>query len=269
MVGMRLLPLAMLFAATAFPATVDGIRLHYTASGSGPTVIFVHGWTCDESTWSEQRPALESRYRVVTIDLPGHGKSGSPKIGRLTMNLFARAVEAVRAELGANRVVLVGHSMGTPVIVQYERMYPRHVAAMVFVDGVVIVAKGRRPNTDQMRGAEGLRVREGNTRSMFSKSTSPELQEKILKMMMAAPESTAIQAMAAMYDPTIWRGDVISTPILGLYAEHSGLGAQAYMKAHFTHFQYTEIPETGHFLMLERPVEFNRLLLAFLERQKF
>src|SRR5688572_20430607 len=61
-------------------ATVDGARIHYTSTGHGAkTLILVHGWTCDESSWSEQAPVLAKKYRVITIDLPGHGKSDQPK----------------------------------------------------------------------------------------------------------------------------------------------------------------------------------------------
>ena len=183
-----LLPAFALLAAPLGAATIDGIPLHFTAAGKGPaTVIFVHGWTCDETSWSEQVPALAARYRVVTVDLPGHGRSGSPPDGKFSMDLFARAVEAVRAEVGAERVVLVGHSMGTPVIVQYARRYPQHAAAMVFVEGVVTLGAnlGRKPDTARLLGPEGLSIRDANTRGMFSAATSPELQRKILKMMLA------------------------------------------------------------------------------------
>jgi pimeloyl-ACP methyl ester carboxylesterase len=85
-------------AAPLSAATVDGLTIHSSTTGSGPaTVIFVHGWTCDSSSWAAQVPAFAKKYRAVTIDLPGHGKSASPKDGKLSMGLFARAVEAVRA----------------------------------------------------------------------------------------------------------------------------------------------------------------------------
>jgi pimeloyl-ACP methyl ester carboxylesterase len=261
-----------LFAAPLPAATVDGIPLHYTVTGKGPaTVIFVHGWTCDESSWSEQVPAVAVRYRVVTVDLPGHGRSGSPRDGKFSMDLFARAVEAVRAEVAAERVVLVGHSMGTPVIVQYTRLYPQHTAALVFAEGVVTLGAnlGHKPNTDRMKGPEGLKNREANTRGMFSAATTPELQSKILKMMLGAPDVTAAGAMEAMFDPGIWKNDTIALPILALYADKSGLASRAFMKEHYPNLEYTEIPGTGHFLMLEKPAEFNRLLLAFLDKRNF
>lgn len=100
-------------------------------------MILVHGWTCDETTWESQVPALAKDYRVLTIDLPGHGRSSAPAEGKLSMDLFARAIESVRPDAKAERVVLVGHGMGTAVIVHYAKLYPQHVAAMVLVDGLV------------------------------------------------------------------------------------------------------------------------------------
>jgi pimeloyl-ACP methyl ester carboxylesterase len=255
-------------------ATVDGFKLHSTSSGKGPrTIILVHGWTCDDTTWESQVPALSKDYRVLTIDLPGHGKSGSPKDGKLSMDLFARAVESVRGEAGADRVIVVGHSMGTAVIVQYARLYPQHVAAMVFVDGLVTPpnmgpADGPPPE-QQISGPYGIKVREGIVRSMFSAATTPDMQKHILAMMLGAPEATAIGAMYATLDPAVWKGDVLTQPILGLYADKSALANREYMKTHFPNLQYMEIAGTGHFLMLEKPDEFNRLLLEFLSKQAF
>jgi pimeloyl-ACP methyl ester carboxylesterase len=54
---------------------VHGANVHYSTAGLGTTsLIFVHGWTCDESTWMRQVPEVARTYRVVTIDLPGHGQ---------------------------------------------------------------------------------------------------------------------------------------------------------------------------------------------------
>ena len=70
------------FALSLSAASVDGLPIHSTTTGqSSKAVILVHGYTCDESTWSEQVPALAKEYRVVTLDLPGHGRSDSPKDG--------------------------------------------------------------------------------------------------------------------------------------------------------------------------------------------
>jgi pimeloyl-ACP methyl ester carboxylesterase len=269
---MRLLLSALSFAAVMSAASVDGINIHSTVTGAGPkTVILVHGWTCDETTWSEQVGALAARYRVVTLDLPGHGKSGAPKDGKLSMDLFARAIDAVREEVGTGRVTLVGHSMGTPVVIQYARLYPEHTSALVFVDGVTNMNVARnRPDRSQWVGEHGQKNRERMVQGMFTPATTPELRAKIQAMMLAAPETTAAGAMEAMFDPAIWKGDVFTVPALGLYADKSAAGGtEAYRKEHFPKMEYHEIAGTGHFLMLEKPAEFNRLLLEFLDKRTF
>lgn len=276
----RRLSLAFLLASLVplSAATVDGLKIHSSVTGKGPrTVILVHGWTCDETTWTEQVPALAKQYRVVTLDLPGHGKSDSPQESKFSMDLFARAVEAVRAEVKADRVVLVGHSMGTPVVVQYARLYPRHTAALVFVDGVTLGAanpNGKAPAAAanpgaRMAGPEGRKNREAMIRGMFSASTTPEMQTKILNMMLGAPEATAVGAMNATFDPASIHDDVIKLPVLGVYAGRSAMASRASLEARFPNLEYTQIPGTGHFLMLEKPEEFNRLLLAFLAKQQY
>jgi sigma-B regulation protein RsbQ len=263
-----------LVALSAGAATVDGIRIHSTSRGSGArTLILVHGWTCDETSWAENVPELSKRYRVITLDLPGHGKSGSPK-DAITMDLFARAVEAVRAEAKADKVVLVGHSMGTPVIRQYARLYPQHVAGLVAVDGVLALGTSARqggpppPQADRMRGPDGLKNREAMIRGMFTPATPQPIQEHVLKMMLGAPESTAYGAMVATFDPAIWKDDTTTVPVLGIYAEKSRLADPQYSKKIFPAFESTEIPGTGHFLMMEKPQEFNKLLIGFVEKLK-
>jgi pimeloyl-ACP methyl ester carboxylesterase len=142
-------------APEARAATLNGARIHSTSTGQGDrTLIFVHGWTCDETSWSEQVPVLARKYRVITIDLPGHGQSDPPKDGRFSMDVFAEAVEAVRAEARADRVVLVGHSMGGPVVYRYAQLHPEHLAALV-LDGK------RRAERDGRPGGLGESRREG------------------------------------------------------------------------------------------------------------
>jgi pimeloyl-ACP methyl ester carboxylesterase len=251
-------------------ATLDGLKIHSSVSGDGSkTVFLVHGWTCDETTWTEQVPALGKEYRVVTLDLPGHGQSDSPNDGKFSMDLFAHAVEAVRTEVQASPVILVGHSMGTPVVIRYAQLYPQHTGALVFVDGVT----AGNPNRQRRRGAmmagpDGLKNRETMIRGMFSENTAPSIQAKVVKMMLAAPETTAVGALDATLDATTREEGTLELPVLAIYADHSRLASREYLKAHYPHLEYAEIPGTAHFLMLEKPAEFNHLLLNFLATVK-
>jgi pimeloyl-ACP methyl ester carboxylesterase len=267
------------FVLPASAATVDGLKIHSASTGQGnQTVIFVHGWTCDSSSWAAQVPELSRKYRVVTVDLPGHGRSDSPGDGKFSMDLFARAVEAVREEVRADKVALVGHSMGAPVIRQYARLYPQHVAALVAVDGPLVMApppgaaRGGGPPRMQMTGPEGLKARENMIRGMFTPQTPLPLQQQILDMMLKAPEATAVGAMAAVFDelnPANRKDDVVAMPALAIYAGTANLPNADDMKKTLPNFKAAKIEGTGHFLMMEKPTEFNRLLTEFLATVKF
>jgi pimeloyl-ACP methyl ester carboxylesterase len=260
-------------AAPVSAASVDGIEIHSSSAGAGPTLVFVHGWTCDSSSWEGQVPAFADEYRVVTIDLPGHGKSQSPADGKFSMALFARAVEAVRAEGGAERVVLIGHSMGVPVIKQYARMYPAHVAGIVAVDGPLdmrgpppaVFANGPPP----MTGPEGRAVRETMIRGMFVPETPIALQEQVLAMMLGTPEATAAGAMGAMFDPLLRSAAILQAPTLAVYAGTAQLPDAQTVKEIVPSYESAQLAGTGHFLMMEKPEEFNRVLAGFLERIGF
>jgi pimeloyl-ACP methyl ester carboxylesterase len=71
-------------------ASVDGAKVHWTSAGDPHrlAVIFVPGWTCDETVWQNQAPAISKEYRAITLDLPGHGKSDPPRDGRFTLDLM-------------------------------------------------------------------------------------------------------------------------------------------------------------------------------------
>lgn len=265
-------------ALGASAATLDGMKIYSAVAGKGSkTVILVHGWTCDSTSWSEQIPALEKNYRVITLDLPGHGKSDSPRDGRYSMELFARAIESVRAEAKVGRVVLVGHSMGTPVIIEYARLYPQHTAGLVFADVVTPgimppAAAGSAPGHpgDAMQGPDGRKNREAMINGLFTPQTSPAIQTKVRAMMLTPSGATAAGAMNATFDPAgQFTSGTIDSPVLAIYAGHSRLENPDYLHAHFTHVEITKIPDTGHFLMLEKPDEFNRLLLDFLAKQNY
>ena len=263
----RFFVLALVLLAPAIPsraATVDGVNVHWSGAGSGrQTVILVHGWTCDESSWKEQVPALSKSYRVITLDLPGHGKSGMPKA--FSMELFARAVEAVRAEAKVERAVLVGHSMGTPVIRKYALMYPNRVAGLVIVDGLVqLPATGGQPGRGPIP-AMALAARESMVKGMFGPATTPALQQHILKMMLGAPEATATGAMNATWDTSQWSDQKITVPVLALFAGTRALASEQAVKTLYPNAEYRTIPETAHFLMMEKPQEFNRMVSTFVD----
>jgi pimeloyl-ACP methyl ester carboxylesterase len=87
--------------------------------------------------------------------------------------------------------------------------------------------------------------------------------------MLGTPEATAIGAGAAMFDPSIRTADVIKAPTLAIVAGTAQVPSSESLKEIVPNFEATQIAGTGHFLMLEKPADFNRLLAAFLERIQY
>ena len=102
----------------------------------------------------------------------------------IAVDVFARAIEAVRAEIKADKIVLVGYCMGAAVIWQNAVRYPQHVAALVPVDGQLVLAGGpERSNADQMKGEADLKTRENMINGMTATAT-PDVKDKVKQTML-------------------------------------------------------------------------------------
>ena len=102
----------------------DGVAIAYAAYGRGEVaVVFVHGWSCDSRYWYKQVPYFARKYRVVTLDVAGHGNSG---FGRkaYTTEAFGQDVAAVLRQLDVKKAILVGHSMCGEVIIYAAKAAP-------------------------------------------------------------------------------------------------------------------------------------------------
>ena len=114
--------------------SADGVPVRYAAYGDGlPAIVFVHGWSCDRRYWHGQVGHFAARFTVVTVDLAGHGESGTGRRS-WTMPAFGEDVAAVVTGLDLPEVVLVGHSMGGDVVVEAARRLRPRVRGLVWVD---------------------------------------------------------------------------------------------------------------------------------------
>ena len=112
----------------------DAVPIAYEVYGAGePTLVFVHGWSCDARYWRAQVPSFSHKHRVVLMDLAGHGHSGLQR-KRYTMSSFGEDVRAVADAAGASKVILIGHSMGGDVIAHAAGLMPGRVIGLVGVD---------------------------------------------------------------------------------------------------------------------------------------
>ena len=164
-----------------------------------------------------QTPAFAAKSRVLAVDLPGHGASDKPQQVAYTMDLFARAVEAVMRDAGVKRAVLVGHSMGTPVVRQFYRRYPEKTLALVIVDGGLRPFAPRErmePFIASLRGPNYREAAERVVDGIVQAVKSEALRAEIRAAMLATPQHVAVGAMEGMMEESVWKEDQIKVPVL-------------------------------------------------------
>lgn len=261
-------------AASKF-TKLDTNRIHYKSFGRGETaVVFVHGWTCDLTSWRAQVPALEGKTRLLLIDLPGHGQSDKPKV-EYTMDLFARSIDAVLKDAGVETAVLVGHSMGVPVVRQFYRVFPKKTRALVAVDGAIQPEKGDLEGYEQFsRRLAGPDFRVAQSEmidSLFVEKSPPELRKGVKAVMQGTPQHVAVGAMRAMSDPALEKADKIEVPVLVVLAKTGPFFSpkvEKQFRAVAPKMDFRVLDDCGHFLMMEKPKEFNQALADFLTAEK-
>jgi pimeloyl-ACP methyl ester carboxylesterase len=251
--------------------SLDKTRIHYKSYGKGhEALVLIHGWSCNLDYWRDQIPDFEKRSRVIAIDLPGHGQSDKPEIS-YSMDLFARAVDAVLRDAGVKRAVLVGHSMGTPIARQFYRKYPKKTLAIVIVDGALRPFGDKKMMEGLIASFRGPNYKEAGTQ-MFAAMAGPhlttELQERIKASFLNTPQYVLVSAMEGMADDTIWGQDKINVPVLAIMAKSPFYPADTEQLYHSIapnlDFQMWE--GVGHFLMMEKPKQFNDAVTGFLNK---
>ncbi len=252
-------------------AVLDGVRIHYKSLGTGRTaVVLVHGWACDLGVWRSQAAVLEGRVRILALDLPGHGRSDKPTVP-YSMAFMARAVNAVVEAAQVDQVVLVGHSMGTPVARQFYRLFGAKVKGIVVVDGAL-----KSPGLDSAAIERTVQAFSGPGReAMFEQMIAPMFpgealaaaRRDVIRMANATPPHVVTGAMRGMLDPAIWGDDPIRVPVLAVMAKGPNWppAYRAYVTRLVPELDYQELEGVHHFLMLERPDLFNPMLTDFLK----
>jgi pimeloyl-ACP methyl ester carboxylesterase len=122
--------------ASAIATTPSPAELFATENGKGRNVMLLHGWTADGQDWSWQLPVLEARYRTVTVDLRGHGRSAVPPSGHYRQDDYVADIEAlISGRYKGERFILIGHSMGGQIAARLAFQRPDLIEAVVSVDG--------------------------------------------------------------------------------------------------------------------------------------
>ena len=246
----------------------DGTPISYEIYGAGePTLVFVHGWSCDARYWRAQLPYFAKNHRVVMLDLAGHGHSGTTR-SQYTMRAFGEDVRAVTESTGSRRVILIGHSMGGSVIAEAARLMPSRVIGLFGIDTLEnIEYPMTREELKKMIAPLEKNFRTGSRQfveEMISPQTDPQLREWILSDMSAAPPAVALSAMNNMMSQYITGEaakifDEIRIPVITVNGDMWPVNYEA-NRRHMLSFDAIVLKGADHFLMLNRPEQFNLAL---------
>jgi pimeloyl-ACP methyl ester carboxylesterase len=232
----------------------------------GLPAVFVHSMAGNSAHWAGQLEHLRPTRRAVALDLRGHGQSEPPKNHDYSIAGMADDIEAVVATLGIGKFALIGHSMGGGVSLAYAGRHPDRVAGLLLLDPI---GDGKQLPPAEVQAL--LTALESNYDSVilqyWTQIAGPAgpVQERLLSDLHATPRETVVQgfreAMRFDPDPALagYRGPMLSvvTPNNDLPFSLHRLGKG---------FPHQVVTGTGHWIQLDRPGEFNRILDEFLEK---
>ncbi|MFQ5825531.1 MAG: alpha/beta fold hydrolase [bacterium] len=244
--------------------SADNVPISYNVEGNGkPVLVFVHGWCCDKSYWKLQVPHFSKQHKVVTIDLAGHGESGLDR-KNWTIEAFGKDVVAVIEKLDLDQVILIGHSMGGPVIIEAARQMPKRIIGLVGVDTYQnFEAKYTQEQVDEFLSSFKANFVEASSnfvRSMFPPNADSALVEQIVTDMSSAPPEVAIGALQGYFDfDPIAALKEVRIPIHCINSDKYPTNVEVGQR-HALSFELKLMPGIGHFVMMEDPDKFNQLL---------
>jgi pimeloyl-ACP methyl ester carboxylesterase len=133
---------ALFFLSIVLPAvgratTIDttftsaGVPIHYVASGSGPPVVLLHGWSADLHMWDDIRVRLAAKYQVIAIDCRGHGRSGKPHEPSAYGVEMVNDVTRLLDHLGIEQANVIGYSMGGSIALKMLETHPERLLSVV------------------------------------------------------------------------------------------------------------------------------------------
>ncbi len=251
----------------------DGTRIVYDVRGSGDTaLVFVHCWSCDREVWREQLDVFDDGYRVVSLDLGGHGESAATRDEWTVLGL-AQDVKAVADALGLERMLLIGHSMGGPVALEAARLMPGRVLGVVAAD-TLHDADYVFPEemAEQMTSAFEADFT-GAMTNMFSGmgagDMDPELRAWIVEKASGANPEVAVPLLLDFGNidfPAVFSAAGVpirainAAPMPPMIPVTNIEGNRQYAD-----FDAVIVAGSGHFIQLEKPAEFNARLREYIE----
>lgn len=245
----------------------DGVEIRFDAQGEGePALVFVHGFSRNHNDWTSQMDYFSDRYKVVALDLAGFGESGNNR-DNWTMEAFGSDVISVIEHLNLTKVILIGHSMGTPVIMKAAIQNPEKIIGLVPVDMLHDVGqKKSEEEIEQMVNAfmnMMINPTEEIIKSWFVNEVDDELVSEFIQYYKGSFKVGWEDSIRSTFK---WMSDSQPDDLLTVKVPICCINSDLRIPDYELVRQYSEkfdakiIKGIGHMVMEEAPDEFNRLL---------
>ncbi len=254
---------------------INGITIAYSDCGTGLPIIFLHAFPLNRSMWAQQEDALCSQFRIITIDLRGHGESDAP-LWHYTLEQSADDVYALLDRLSIQQAIFTGLSMGGYILFAFYRKYAARVKGLILAD--------TKAQADTEEGKEG---RFQMAQTAYKKGPSAIADIMIPKLLSPATIQTnpnLVQQVRAMIEGNQISGiagnlmamaerpnsvpllSQITCPtqiIVGELDQATPLSDAKLMAEQIPHARLAIIPNAAHLANLEQPEAFNRIVGSF------
>ncbi len=271
--------------------TSDGVKLSYLESGRGRPIVMIPGWSQTAAMFQDQITAFSENYRVIAVDMRGHGDSDKPKHG-YRMSRLATDLHELLDGLGLSNATLVGHSMGCSVIWAHWDLYGKHrTGSMILIDqapyttippgmsdaekadaGAVFTPQALFDTAAALSGADGEKTTAGLVNGMFfTKAYPAQKLEYALAQNLKFPRKEAAKLLVdhCVQD---WRDTInrinVPTLVVGGKGSFFTPASQAWIASKIpgAKVEIFEVDEGGsHFMFMENPTKFNKIALNFLK----
>lgn len=256
------------------PNAYEPIRLNYALKGKGDTALFfIHGWNLDHTYWQAQEVEFAPSYRLVLLDLAGCGDSGTDRTN-WTVESFARDISGIIREEQLKHVILVAHSMSGEIALDVAAANPKTVIGIIGIDNLKNVGmtiseddkKGMQPYIREFL-ANYPKMAEGMARE-FTVSKDSAIVHRIVNSYKQADPAIAVPTLMNLYPKAAdAKNKLLLMPFKMKFVmcTNTPYDEQALKTFCKRGYQIVTIDSSGHFPMIERPLQFNKALRTLLQ----
>ncbi|SFR61197.1 alpha/beta fold hydrolase [Halogeometricum limi] len=259
----------------------DDIEIYYEVRGDGPPIVFIHGALSDHSAATQQLAAFSDTHTAIAYDLRGHGDTENPRHEPYSIDRLADDLHGFIDEMGLERPVLCGVSMGGMIAQVYASSYPDQLSALVLADTfspAFLDWRDRFQRSTLVATTAGLVRLVGYNRAKglilwfgrkLERDQTTSLRPDAFPDMDTVDAVNALEAVAGFHTTDIDLSS-ITVPTLVLYGEHETSLISRHaptLSAQIPDSTVREVPDAGHASPWDNPEFFNSAVRAFLADQ--